>query len=163
MILDRSGSMSGKEQDAIGGFNGFVKSCRDANLANCFVTYVRFDDEVEGSGDEDRSMTERLVFADAADAARKALGEDQVRQQLVGVFIDLADWSVFVASVEESQEVAAILSVERTEAGCFGEGAQHVANPLGSIEPASVPNVTMPTMARKTLSATSRYGTPPAP
>lgn len=54
MILDRSGSMAGKESDVIGGFNSFVSSCRDASLANCSVTYVRFDTEVE------RVFTEEL-------------------------------------------------------------------------------------------------------
>jgi hypothetical protein len=55
MILDRSGSMAGKESDVIGGFNSFISSCRDANLANCSVTYVRFDMEVE------RVFTEELA------------------------------------------------------------------------------------------------------
>lgn len=55
MILDRSGSMAGTESDVIGGFNSFVLSCRDANLPNCSVTYVRFDTEVE------RVFTERLA------------------------------------------------------------------------------------------------------
>jgi hypothetical protein len=47
MILDRSGSMEGRGSDVIGGFNSFVSSCRDANIANCSVTYIRFDNEVE--------------------------------------------------------------------------------------------------------------------
>jgi hypothetical protein len=55
MILDRSGSMTGQQSDVIGGFNSFVSSCRDANLANCTVTYVRFDNEIE------RVFTEELA------------------------------------------------------------------------------------------------------
>jgi len=47
MILDRSGSMSGTESDVIGGFNSFVANCRNAGVADCRVTYVRFDSEIE--------------------------------------------------------------------------------------------------------------------
>ncbi|TAK55073.1 MAG: hypothetical protein EPO22_14875, partial [Dehalococcoidia bacterium] len=47
MMLDRSGSMADAASDVIGGFNSFVQSCREADLANCSLTYVRFDNEVE--------------------------------------------------------------------------------------------------------------------
>ena len=47
MILDRSGSMADAASDVIGGFNSFVAGCREAGLASCSLTYVRFDNEVE--------------------------------------------------------------------------------------------------------------------
>lgn len=47
-ILDRSGSMSGKEDDVIGGFNSFIKTLREADdLPECYVSYTRFDTEIE--------------------------------------------------------------------------------------------------------------------
>jgi hypothetical protein len=44
-ILDRSGSMSGLENDTIGGFNGFVKSQAEAGQTS--LTTVLFDDRYE--------------------------------------------------------------------------------------------------------------------
>jgi uncharacterized protein with von Willebrand factor type A (vWA) domain len=44
-ILDRSGSMSGLENDTIGGFNGFVK--RQAEAGQTSLTTVLFDDQYE--------------------------------------------------------------------------------------------------------------------
>jgi len=44
-ILDRSGSMSGLENDTIGGFNGFVKN--QAALGQTNLTTVLFDDRYE--------------------------------------------------------------------------------------------------------------------
>lgn len=48
-ILDRSGSMSGKEADVIGGFNTFVKDIKDHPVEGTDVglTFVRFDTEIE--------------------------------------------------------------------------------------------------------------------
>ena len=53
MILDRSGSMAGKEADVIGGFNSFVTRCRNENVTNCSVGYTRFDNEIEQVFSED--------------------------------------------------------------------------------------------------------------
>jgi len=44
-ILDRSGSMSGLENDTIGGFNGFVK--KQAEAGQTCLTTVLFDDKYE--------------------------------------------------------------------------------------------------------------------
>jgi len=44
-ILDRSGSMSGLENDTIGGFNGFVK--KQAEAGQTSLTTVLFDDKYE--------------------------------------------------------------------------------------------------------------------
>jgi len=44
-ILDRSGSMSGLENDTIGGFNGFVKNQAEAGQTS--LTTVLFDDRYE--------------------------------------------------------------------------------------------------------------------
>ena len=47
-ILDRSGSMSGKEADVIGGFNSFIQTLRNAeDLPECFVSVTRFDTDIE--------------------------------------------------------------------------------------------------------------------
>ena len=45
-ILDRSGSMSGLEDDTIGGFNGMLKKQKEEN-ENVNVTTVLFDDKVD--------------------------------------------------------------------------------------------------------------------
>lgn len=45
-ILDRSGSMSGLEDDTIGGFNGMIKKQKGAD-AEVNITTVLFDDQVE--------------------------------------------------------------------------------------------------------------------
>ena len=45
-IFDRSGSMSGHEQDVIGGFNTYVEELKK-EAGDVGVTYVRFDTEVE--------------------------------------------------------------------------------------------------------------------
>ena len=42
MLLDRSGSMSGWEQDVIGGFNTFIKE-QQKEKDDCSVTLVQFD------------------------------------------------------------------------------------------------------------------------
>lgn len=41
-ILDRSGSMSGLEQDTIGGFNSLIEKQRRQN-GKCYVSTVLFD------------------------------------------------------------------------------------------------------------------------
>ena len=45
-VMDRSGSMSGSEDDTIGGFNSFIKREKDKNL-NTHVTTILFDDQYE--------------------------------------------------------------------------------------------------------------------
>lgn len=45
-IMDRSGSMSGSEEDTIGGFNSFIEREKDKGL-NTHVTTVLFDDSYE--------------------------------------------------------------------------------------------------------------------
>jgi hypothetical protein len=79
MILDRSGSMAGRESDVIGGFNSFVSSCRDANLANCSVTYVRFDNDIERVFSEELpdvpEMTSALYAPRGGTALLDAVGQ----------------------------------------------------------------------------------------
>ena len=94
------------------------------------------DGEAQRTGDQDRAMPERPVLAHAADAGREALRDDQLREQFLGVLVDLLDRRVLVAPVEVPQEVAAVLAVHRQQAGRLGEGAQHVAKPLRAVEPA---------------------------
>ena len=45
-ILDRSGSMSGLEQDTIGGFNSLIEKQRRQN-GKCYVSTVLFDHETD--------------------------------------------------------------------------------------------------------------------
>ena len=45
-VMDRSGSMSGSEDDTIGGFNSFIKREKAKNL-NTHVTTILFDDQYE--------------------------------------------------------------------------------------------------------------------
>lgn len=46
-ILDRSGSMSGKEEDVIGGFNSYVEKLRAEPSGQVGISYLRFDGELE--------------------------------------------------------------------------------------------------------------------
>ena len=46
-ILDRSGSMRGKEEDVIGGFNAYIDELRANNEGAVGISYVRFDNEIE--------------------------------------------------------------------------------------------------------------------
>ena len=45
-LLDRSGSMSGSEQDTIGGYNSYIKKMKKNNITTK-VTTVLFDDQYE--------------------------------------------------------------------------------------------------------------------
>ena len=45
-VMDRSGSMSGSEEDTIGGFNSFIQREKDKGF-NTHVTTVLFDDQYE--------------------------------------------------------------------------------------------------------------------
>ena len=49
-ILDRSGSMSGLENDTIGGFNGMIKKQRDEE-GEANVTTVLFDHNIKTIND----------------------------------------------------------------------------------------------------------------
>jgi hypothetical protein len=44
-ILDRSGSMTGLENDSIGGFNGFIR--KQTKVGQTSLTTVLFDDKYE--------------------------------------------------------------------------------------------------------------------
>jgi len=46
-IVDRSGSMESMRQDAIGGFNSFLKEQQDIKVGKCLLTYVQFDHEYD--------------------------------------------------------------------------------------------------------------------
>ena len=46
-ILDRSGSMSGKEPDVIGGFNSYIDTLRESDDGDVGVRYLRFDNALE--------------------------------------------------------------------------------------------------------------------
>ena len=82
-------------------------------------------------------MAERTVFAHAAKTSRERLGENQLAEQLGGVLRDLRDRRILVAAIKEAQEVAAILTVDRTQPWRLRQRAQDVSNALGRVEAAS--------------------------
>ena len=94
------------------------------------------DVERQRAGDQHRAVTGGAVLADPAQALGEALGEDQLRHHLAGVLVDLVDRRVLVAAVEVAQEVGAVALVELEQTRRLGERAQHVADPLGRVQPA---------------------------
>jgi len=76
-ILDRSGSMSGLENDTIGGFNGFVK--KQAELGPTNLTTVLFDDEYEilhnGIDAGNAVLTDKEYFTRGSTALLDAVGK----------------------------------------------------------------------------------------
>ncbi|OCA83386.1 hypothetical protein A8F94_19195 [Bacillus sp. FJAT-27225] len=77
-LLDRSGSMSGLENDTIGGFNSFVK--RQGELAGeTRLTTVLFDDSYEvlwnGIDAKDASLTSREYYVRGTTALLDAVGK----------------------------------------------------------------------------------------
>jgi len=76
-ILDRSGSMSGLENDTIGGFNGFVKN--QAETGQTSLTTVLFDDRYEilhnGVAATDVVLTRGEYFTRGSTALLDAVGK----------------------------------------------------------------------------------------
>ena len=77
-ILDRSGSMGGRETDVIGGFNRMITD-QQAKKGECFVSTVLFDDKSEVLHDrvpvgEVRPLTEREYNVRGCTAYYDALG-----------------------------------------------------------------------------------------
>jgi uncharacterized protein YegL len=76
-LLDRSGSMSGREDDTIGGFNGFVQ--KQADLGRTRLTTVLFDDRYEilynGVPAEDIRLTGKEYFTRGSTALLDAVGK----------------------------------------------------------------------------------------
>ena len=77
-ILDRSGSMSGKEEDTIGGFNSLIEKQKKED-GQCLVSVVLFDDRTDVIYDRiDISkmpvMTENEYFTRGCTALLDALG-----------------------------------------------------------------------------------------
>ena len=101
------------------------------------------------------------VLAHAADGGGERLGEDQLAEQLGGVLVDLVDRGAFVAAVEEAQEVAAVLAVERQQRRSFGQRLEHEAQALVAAAAAGW-RATRRTPPRWRRSACSRGRTPPA-
>ena len=78
-ILDRSGSMSGLEDDSIGGFNGMLKK-QKAESENVNVTTVLFDDQIDVIHDRFpigivEPLTEKDYFVRGCTALLDAVGE----------------------------------------------------------------------------------------
>ena len=78
-ILDRSGSMSGLEDDTIGGFNGMLKK-QKAESENVNVTTVLFDDQIDVIHDRFpigivEPLTEKDYFVRGCTALLDAVGE----------------------------------------------------------------------------------------
>jgi hypothetical protein len=76
-VLDRSGSMSGLENDTIGGFNGFIQ--KQAELGDTKLTTVLFDDRYEllhdGMDAKGVRLTEGEYFTRGCTALLDAVGK----------------------------------------------------------------------------------------
>ncbi len=76
-LLDRSGSMSGLENDTIGGFNGFLKS--QCKLGQTLLTTVLFNDKYEilhnGVDASKVILTEKEYFTRGSTALLDAVGK----------------------------------------------------------------------------------------
>ena len=77
-ILDRSGSMSGLENDTIGGFNSLIQKQRKEK-GKCYVSCVLFDDVQEVIYDrvplnEVKKMTQKQYYARGCTALLDAMG-----------------------------------------------------------------------------------------
>jgi uncharacterized protein YegL len=76
-ILDRSGSMSGLENDTIGGFNSFVKKQAEMGLTN--LTTILFDNKYEilhnGVNAKNVKLTNREYFTRGNTALLDAVGK----------------------------------------------------------------------------------------
>ena len=77
-ILDRSGSMSGLEQDTIGGFNAMIDKQKRQD-GECYVSTVLFDDASEVLHDrvklsEIKKMTEDDYYVRGCTALIDAIG-----------------------------------------------------------------------------------------
>ena len=77
-ILDRSGSMSGKEADTIGGFNSLIEK-QKREEGDCLVSVVLFDHEIEVLYDrvpvrDMPEMTEKQYYTRGCTALLDAMG-----------------------------------------------------------------------------------------
>ena len=77
-ILDRSGSMSGLEEDTVGGFNSLIEK-QKGEVGECYVSTVLFDDESEVIHDRVRlsdvpRMTRKDYFVRGCTALIDAIG-----------------------------------------------------------------------------------------
>jgi len=76
-ILDRSGSMSGLEEDTIGGYNNFLKKYREYD--DIYVTTILFDNQYEMLFDrvnvKDAFITSKEYFVRGSTALLDALGK----------------------------------------------------------------------------------------
>ena len=76
-ILDRSGSMSGLENDTIGGFNGFVR--KQAEIGQTILTTILFDDKYEilhnGIDAKNVHITGQEYYTRGATALLDAIGK----------------------------------------------------------------------------------------
>ena len=76
-ILDRSGSMSGLENDTIGGYNGFIK--KQAEIGETSLTTVLFDDKYEilhnGVKAKDVVLTDKEYYTRGCTALLDAVGK----------------------------------------------------------------------------------------
>ena len=78
-ILDRSGSMAGKERDVIGGFNSLIEKERNRS-GKCYIKTVLFDNRINTIYDcEDirrvRPMTEKEYYVGGSTSLLDAVGK----------------------------------------------------------------------------------------
>jgi len=109
-ILDRSGSMSGFENDTIGGFNGFVK--KQAELGQTNLTTVLFDDRYEilhkGIDAKNAVLSDETYFTRGSTALLDAVGKtiNKVGKRLSNMPEDNRPGKVIFVITTDGQENA---------------------------------------------------------
>ncbi len=90
----------------------------------------RLDHEVEGAGDEDGAVAERLVGPDPCDPGRERLGQQEMVEQVPPVVAQPVHRGAVVAAVEGAQEVAPVAPVEGQQRRRLGDQVGHECGPL---------------------------------
>lgn len=114
-ILDRSGSMSGLEQDTIGGYNSLLKRQKDEE-GEAVVTTVLFDDQYEIVHDHAdikkvRELTEKEYYARGCTALLDAIDEEESKLYVI-INEDLVSIPININLFPESGDISVILNRE---------------------------------------------------
>ena len=106
-ILDRSGSMSGLEQDTIGGFNSLIEKQRRQD-GKCYVSTVLFDHETEVLHDTVRGST---ALIDAIGGAIHHIGNihKYAREE------DVPEHTLFVIMTDGMENASCIYSSNKVK------------------------------------------------
>ena len=106
-VLDRSGSMSGKEKDTIGGYNGLLNKERE-NCPDSYVTTVLFDDRYETLIDRKKisevpALTEKEYYVRGCTALLDAIGKTVSHIENIHRYIrkeDIPEHTVFMITTD---------------------------------------------------------------